>query len=62
MEATCSSETSADLNGIHGVISQKAELFLTTDVRTSNPATWKKAVVLESGVLSYFLEVLRKPA
>jgi hypothetical protein len=36
MEAICSSETSVD-NGIHGVISQKMELFITTAVRTSNP-------------------------
>jgi hypothetical protein len=25
------------LNGLHGVISQKIELFITTGVRTSNP-------------------------
>jgi hypothetical protein len=25
-------------NGLHGVISQKIELFITTAVRTSNPA------------------------
>jgi hypothetical protein len=25
-------------NGLHGVISQKTELFITTAVRTSNPA------------------------
>jgi hypothetical protein len=25
-------------NGLHGVISQKLELFITTAVRTSNPA------------------------
>jgi hypothetical protein len=25
-------------NGLHGVISQKMELFMTTGVRTSNPA------------------------
>jgi hypothetical protein len=26
-------------NGLHGVISQKIELFITTAVRTSNPTT-----------------------
>jgi hypothetical protein len=29
MEATCSSETSVDFQDVHGVISQKIELFLT---------------------------------
>jgi hypothetical protein len=29
------------LNGLHGVISQKAELFMTTGVRTSNPSFGK---------------------
>jgi hypothetical protein len=27
-------------NGPHGVISQKIELFITTAVRSSNPAYW----------------------
>jgi hypothetical protein len=27
MEAVCSSETSVDFNGLHGVITQKIELF-----------------------------------
>jgi hypothetical protein len=36
MDAICSSETSVDLNGLHGVISQKMTLFITTAVRTSN--------------------------
>jgi hypothetical protein len=37
MEATYSSETSIDFQDVHGVISQKIDLFLTTAVRTSNP-------------------------
>jgi hypothetical protein len=37
MEAICSSETSVDFNGLHGVISQKIELLITTALRTSNP-------------------------
>jgi hypothetical protein len=37
MEAKCSSETSFHFNGLHGVTSQKIELFTTTVVRTSNP-------------------------
>jgi hypothetical protein len=36
MEAICSSETSVDVNGLHGVISQKIVLFITTAVRTSH--------------------------
>jgi hypothetical protein len=37
IDARCSSETPVGLNGIHGVISQKTELFIPTAVRTSNP-------------------------
>jgi hypothetical protein len=37
MEAKHSSKTSADFNGLHGIISQERELFITTIVRTSNP-------------------------
>jgi hypothetical protein len=37
MEAICFSETSWTLNGLHGVISQKMVLFITTAVKTSNP-------------------------
>jgi hypothetical protein len=33
-------------NGLHGVISQKTELFITTAVRTSNPTTKVKFCVL----------------
>jgi hypothetical protein len=36
MKATSSSETWVDFNGLHGVISQKIELFITTAVRTSD--------------------------
>jgi hypothetical protein len=35
MEVICFSETFFDFNGLHGVISQKIELFITTAVRTS---------------------------
>jgi hypothetical protein len=38
MEAICSSETSTDLHGLHGVASQRIELFTDTAVRTSNAA------------------------
>jgi hypothetical protein len=38
IEATCSSETSVTFNELHSVISQKMELFITTAVRTSDPA------------------------
>jgi hypothetical protein len=45
MEAICSSEMSVDFNGLHGVISQKMVLFITTAVRASNPTSsergWK---------------------
>jgi hypothetical protein len=37
MEAMCFSETSVDFAGLHGVISEKIELFAVTSVRTSNP-------------------------
>jgi hypothetical protein len=38
MEATCSSKTQVDfLNGLHGVMSQETELFITAAVWTSNP-------------------------
>jgi hypothetical protein len=35
MEAICCAETSAD-TGLHGLISQKTELFIVTAVRNSN--------------------------
>jgi hypothetical protein len=37
MEATCSSETYIDFYLLHGVISQKMELFIVNAERTSNP-------------------------
>jgi hypothetical protein len=36
MEEIFSSETSVHLQGLHGVISHKIQLFTTTAVRTSN--------------------------
>jgi hypothetical protein len=37
MEATFTSESQLTSTGLHGVISQKTEAFLTAAVRTSNP-------------------------
>jgi hypothetical protein len=37
IEVKCFSETSLTFNGIHGVISQTIEFFMSTAVRTSNP-------------------------
>jgi hypothetical protein len=37
MVAACYSEISVIFNGLHGVISQKIEVFVTTAVRTSTP-------------------------
>jgi hypothetical protein len=37
MEVTCSSTHWLSFNRIHGIMSQKTELFITTTVRTSNP-------------------------
>jgi hypothetical protein len=39
LELICSSETSVDFSGLHGVIPQKTVLFITTAVRTSNPTS-----------------------
>jgi hypothetical protein len=36
MEATCSSKRQLTFNRLHGVASQKIELFITTAVRTSD--------------------------
>jgi hypothetical protein len=36
VEAICSSETSVTFAGLHGGISQKAELVIVTAVRTTN--------------------------
>jgi hypothetical protein len=41
-------------NGIHGVISQKIEWFITTAVRTSNPAL--KALYLILKTAQWILE------
>lgn len=38
MTLTCSLETSVNSNGLHSIISQKIDLFVTTAVRTSSPA------------------------
>jgi hypothetical protein len=37
MEAICSPKRLLTLNRLHGVISQKMILFITTTVKTSNP-------------------------
>jgi hypothetical protein len=39
MDSKCSSETSVDFQTgyIHGIMSQKIEIFINTAVRTSNP-------------------------
>jgi hypothetical protein len=37
METMCSPQTSVDFNGLHGILSQKIDLSITTTVRTSNP-------------------------
>jgi hypothetical protein len=34
LKATCASETSTVFNGLHGVVSQKAELFMIIAVKT----------------------------
>jgi hypothetical protein len=35
---------SVKLNGLHGVISQKTVLFITTAVRTSNPTKSERTI------------------
>jgi hypothetical protein len=45
MGAICSFETSVTFTGLHGVISQMIELFITTVVRTSNPTQQFKMIV-----------------
>jgi hypothetical protein len=49
MEALCSSERPLLLNGLHGVISQKTILFITTAVKTSNP-TYERVVLIASSL------------
>jgi hypothetical protein len=47
-------------NAIHGVISQKAELFITTAVRTSNPMVQQLVIVILRSELLYSIsEFLR---
>jgi hypothetical protein len=43
MKATCSVPPKRRLtfNGLHGVIAQKIQIFITTGVRTSNPTKSK---------------------
>jgi hypothetical protein len=36
-QPTCSTKTLVTFNGLHSIMSQKIELFITTAVRTSNP-------------------------
>jgi hypothetical protein len=63
MTAICFSERSVDFTGIHGVITQKIELFVTSAVRTSNPKYQMKItdykylpyVVFFIPLLEYFL-------
>jgi hypothetical protein len=40
IKSTISLLATCTLNGLHGVISQKMILFITTAVRTSNPTIW----------------------
>jgi hypothetical protein len=42
------------LNGLHGVISQKMVLFITTAVRTSNPTTRFIIETFSSLEMSFF--------
>jgi hypothetical protein len=49
MEATCSVGTSLNFDGLHNVISQKMELFITTTVRTSNHIKYFHASILLMG-------------
>jgi hypothetical protein len=44
-------------NGIHGVISQKTELFITTTVRTSNP-TWLSMIIRKELEINWKLDHL----
>jgi hypothetical protein len=44
-QPTCSSKTLVAFNGLHCVISQKIELFITIAVRTSNPVLHLSTVV-----------------
>jgi hypothetical protein len=47
MRVILSSETSVDFNGIHHVISQKKEVFISTAVRrTSNPTKERRHSII----------------
>jgi hypothetical protein len=52
MEVTCSSETLVAFNGLHGIISQKAEFFINTAAKPSNPTQQK---IVHGNVYKYFL-------
>jgi hypothetical protein len=41
IEASCSRKRRLTFNGIHGVMFQKVEIFIETDVRTSNPTNYE---------------------
>jgi hypothetical protein len=51
MEAICASESSLLLNRVHGVIFQKMILFITTAVRTSNPAKFSSSFLANPGTV-----------
>jgi hypothetical protein len=44
MEAICSSKHELTFNRLHGIISQKKELFITTTMRTSNATLYIKSL------------------
>jgi hypothetical protein len=57
MEATCYSETPLIFNELHGVISQKTELFITTAVRASNHKTNLFFIITVRFITSKGLEI-----
>jgi hypothetical protein len=63
MEAIYSSETLADFNGLHGVVSQMLELFIITAVRTLNSIEAYQFIVekislAQLGLMRHILDVL----
>jgi hypothetical protein len=53
MEKIYSSKSLWIFNGLHGVTSQKTELFITTAMRTTNPAMYSELVMnLRAGLNS----------
>jgi hypothetical protein len=55
LEVTWSTETSVDLIGVCGFISQKIEFFITTGVRTSNPTeSGRSLLTFRTNVLPTF--------